>query len=354
MDFTYKYTEGQKSFRREVRSWLETHLPQELPDSSGPPVLNQTGWGVCASLREKLGAKGWLAPQEPMEQGGQGMDPTNAAVLLEELEARGLGWLLEETAGALRAIGRCDAQDGLESLATAIANGRIGCWRSQIDSLDDLDPGDWGIQVTRDADDWILDGEGLFLGRDPAPGYLWTLAVHDPGDHPEHAFSAFLIPPNLEGISIHEVRRMSPGQAHRICFDQVRVPPHCLVGQEKDGWDLSRSAFLAPPIMVPPQVQDRPLDDLLDYAKTTTVQGVSIVAEPVRQQLLMEAYINRGIQRLFQMRDAWMRSTGAALTYQAAQTRLWERRSALRLSDITRGSHGGICSVGPSGRQSAQ
>jgi hypothetical protein len=104
------------------------------------------------------------------------------------------------------------------------------------------------------------------------------------------------------------------------------------VDQAKEGWFLTQSAFLTPPL----PVRDRPLDDLLDYARTTTVQGVSIAAEPVRQQLLMEAYINSGIQRLFRMRDAWMRSTGAALTYHAAQTRLSEQRSALRLSEITR------------------
>ena len=332
MDFTYKYTDGQQSFRREVRSWLETHLPQELQDSSGQPVLDQIGWGECAALRKKLGAKGWLAPKEPMELGGEGLDPANALVLFEELDARGLGWLTEEAAGVLQAMGRRNNQGDRESPATAIANGRVGCWRSQIHSLYDLDPGDWGIQITRDADDCILDGEGIFQGRDPAPGYLWTLAVHDPGGHPEQAFSAFLIPPNLDGISIHPVRRMSPYQVHRICFDQVRVPPHCLVDQAKEGWFLTQSAFLTPPL----PVRDRPLDDLLDYARTTTVQGVSIAAEPVRQQLLMEAYINRGIQRLFRMRDAWMRSTGAALTYHAAQTRLSEQRSALRLSEITR------------------
>ena len=332
MDFTYKCTDGQQSFRREVRSWLETHLPQELQDSSGQPVLDQIGWGECAALRKKLGAKGWLAPKEPMELGGEGLDPANALVLFEELDARGLGWLTEEAAGVLQAMGRRNNQGDRESPATAIANGRVGCWRSQIHSLDDLDPGDWGIQITRDADDCILDGEGIFQGRDPAPGYLWTLAVHDPGGHPEQAFSALLIPPNLDGISIHPVRRMSPYQVHRICFDQVRVPPHCLVDQAKEGWFLTQSAFLTPPL----PVRDRPLDDLLDYARTTTVQGVSIAAEPVRQQLLMEAYINRGIQRLFRMRDAWMRSTGAALTYHAAQTRLSEQRSALRLSEITR------------------
>jgi len=336
VDFTYKYTDRQQRFRSEVQTWLEANLPDEVQDSSGQPVLDQTSWGLCAALREKLGAKDWLASQEPLERVGEGLDPADATVLFEELDARGLGWLLEETAGALRAIARCDAQGDRESLATAIANGRIGCWRSQIDSIDDLDPGDWGIQVTRDADDRILDGEGIFQGREPAPGYLWTLAVHDPEGHPEQAFSAFLIPPHLDGISIHPVRRISPDPAHRICFDQVRVPPHCLVGQEKDGWDLARSTFLIPSATADPPVQDQPLDNLLDHARTTTVQGVSIDAEPVRQQLLMEAYINRGIQRLFRMRDTWMRSTGTALTYHAAQTRLWEQRSALRLSEITR------------------
>ena len=336
MDFSHTYTESQQSFRRQVRSWLGTHLPQEMQGPSSLPVMEQADWDKCAALREKLGAKGWLAPQEPTERGGEDMDPAEAAVLSEELEARRLGWLWEETTGLLRAIGGTDSQRSRENLATAIAGGRIGCWRSQISDLDDLDPSNWGIQVTRDADDWILDGEGLFMGRDPAPGYLWALAIHDPEDHPGQAFSAFLITPNLDGISIHLVRRMSPDPAHRIRFDQVRVPPHCLVGEEKEGWDLARSAFLVPPETVPPPIQDRPMDELLDYARSSTVQGVPIIAEPVRQQLLMEAYINSGIQRLFRMRDAWMRSSGAVLTYHTAQTRLWERRSALRLSEITR------------------
>ena len=336
MDFTYKYTEDQQHFRREVRCWLKTHLPEDLQDPSGSLMLNSAGWETCAALRERLGAKGWLAPQEPLNRGGQCMNPADTTVLFEELEVRGLGWLWEETDDILRAIGRFEAQCDGEKPATAIAGGRIGIWRSQVDPLDALDPSIGGVQVTRDADDWILDGEGLFIGRDPAPGYLWTLAVHDFGGHPEQALSAFLIPLHLDGISIHPVRRVSPQPVHRVCFDQVRVPPHYLVGREKEGWHLARSAFLSPPITVQTPAQDTLLDDLLDHAKTTTVQGVSIAAEPNRQQLLMEAYINSGIQRLFRMRDIWMRSTGAALPYHTAQTRLWERRSALRLSEITR------------------
>ena len=50
----------------------------------------------------------------------------------------------------------------------------------------------------------------------------------------------------------------------------------------------------------------------------------------------MEAYIESKINRLFRMRDSWMRSTGQSLDYHAAQTALRETRAALRLSEITR------------------
>jgi hypothetical protein len=50
----------------------------------------------------------------------------------------------------------------------------------------------------------------------------------------------------------------------------------------------------------------------------------------------MEAYINGRIKRLFQMRDAWLRSSGQTLTYHTAQTRAWEQRTAQRFSEIAR------------------
>ena len=71
MDFTYKYTDAQQRFRGDVQSWLETHLPHEVQDTSGQPLLDQIDCNAYASLREKLGAKGWLAPQEPVERGGR-------------------------------------------------------------------------------------------------------------------------------------------------------------------------------------------------------------------------------------------------------------------------------------------
>ena len=61
-----------------------------------------------------------------------------------------------------------------------------------------------------------------------------------------------------------------------------------------------------------------------------------LLDHPVLQQLLMEAHIESRINQLFRMRDAWMRSTGQDMTYQAAQTALLESRAARRLSEISR------------------
>ena len=63
---------------------------------------------------------------------------------------------------------------------------------------------------------------------------------------------------------------------------------------------------------------------------------MALSREPFLQQLLMEAYVTSQITRLFRTRNAWLATTGQQLTYHMAQTTLWEKQAALRLSQITR------------------
>ena len=103
-----------------------------------------------------------------------------------------------------------------------------------------------------------------------------------------------------------------------------------------DGWLLTRSSLLEEPATRHPRLQEPEVEALLQFAKENCWEGVALLDHPVLQQLLMEAYIESRINRLFRMRDSWMRSTGQSLDYHAAQTALLETRAALRLSEITR------------------
>ena len=119
-------------------------------------------------------------------------------------------------------------------------------------------------------------------------------------------------------------------------FHQVRVPRDCLVGQEGDGWDLAISSLMGSAQAGKLPMPDPELEGLIRYARETTYEGAPLSQEPVRQLLLMDAYINSRVTRLFRMRNAWMRAAGQEMTYQDAQAALWEQKATVRLAEITR------------------
>ena len=329
MDFRYHYSDDQERSRREVRSLLDRHLSGV---SSTPPDVPAS----ADSLISLLGQRDWLDAS---------LDSECRVVLLQELERVGLRQTFQQAAGLLNAVDSHGSADQRGMLLSAIASGQLVCWMPSPSSEGAVDPTRTPVETLRDGDDYILDGSDLFCGPtagaeaaeglNVSPDFLWVQAVSGP-EGPSPVVSVFLIPAALDGVSVSMPRRLNTGADWLITFDNVRVPPHCLLGNEDDGWmlgSLLRSEELEP---LPPLPEDEGLARLLDYARETRHEGESLSDEPNYQQLLMEACINSRLSTLFRTRDAWMKETGQELTYHDAQTRELERRTASRMAEIAR------------------
>ena len=242
MDFEYHYTEEQERFRQEVRAWLDANLPQDMERPGEPRGLDRAAWEQRKYFRRKLGEKGWLAPTGPEEWGGGGLSLDHALILREELGGRGLRWFLEEQSASLRAVlQQRGTQEQKRGYLFAISRGQATIWSLSREPGAEPDAGNLGIQARRDGDDHILNGSELFAGQGMGPDYLWTLALTDP-DAPSHqATATFLVPAGLKGISIQTPNSLLPGEAHRVTFDNVVVPPRSLLGEEGEGWSLMQA-----------------------------------------------------------------------------------------------------------------
>ncbi len=336
MDFEYHYTEEQERFRQVVRAWLDANLSQEVKWAGEPQGLDRATWEQRKAFRCKLGEKGWLAPTGLAEWGGGDLSVDHALVLREELGSRGLRWFLEEQSASLRAVlQQRGTQEQKRGYLSAVSRGQATIWRLSREPGAELDAGNLGVQALRDGDDHILNGAEVFAGQGLGPDYLWTLALTDP-DAPSHqATATFLVPAGLKGIRIQTPNSLLLGEAHRVTFDNVVVPPRCLLGEEGEGWLLMQAAPAEVVAEYPP-AEDQELADLFQYARETAQDGVTLIQEPFLQQLLVEAYIDSQLTRLLRTRNAWMASTGRQLTYHPAQAALMEKRAALRLSRLIR------------------
>ena len=337
MDFKYHYTEEQEQFRRGVSAWLDANLPEDIKRSGEFAVQDPALWEQCEVLRRRLGEKGWLAPTDPEEWGGGALTTDHALVLHEELDSRRLLWLLEGGIPALRsALHQLGTDEQKKTYLPLISRGQANLWHTAMEPRAGLDTSNIGVQAFRDGDDYVLNGENAFVGHGLWPHYLWTLALTDPEASPDLSTATFLVPGNLDGIRIQTSRDLVPGQTHQVNFDNVWVPAHCLLGDESDGWSAMQATMPADPMMEYPPTHDQEVTDLFQYAQETVRNGVTLSKEPFLQQLLVEAYINSQINRLFRTRNAWMANSGQKLTYHTAQAALWEKHAAMRLSRIVR------------------
>ena len=361
MDFSYEYTSEQQAFRAEVSDWLDRNAPLDanaLLDSAD-------GRSDLRTLALRLGVKGWLAASETRSDGGAGLSTDLTVVLLEELNRRGLLFIVKDEAQALRTALVQWRPPGHDSdLTLSLASGRRAVWRHQIAVSTQavgpptVDPDSVGVTATPDADGYILNGAGLFTGLAPHPDVLWTVTLLQPatpspstgesrgeGETTVHSHSSLLTPlsalsllidASTKGISYHATRPLTPAAPRPVHFDNVWVLRTDSLGPEGEGHNVIRTRVTFDPRADLPSWVETETGALLEYARATESDGRPLSADPIRAQILVEAYIASQVSRLLRMRSQWLEQNGEDPAQANAIASLWRRATASALSDAVR------------------
>ena len=338
MDFSYHYTSEQQDFRCAVSGWLNKNAPADADALHDSPE----GVAALARLSREVGGLGWLAPSESVENGGAGLSADLTVVVLEELNRRGLLWLVQGEGQALRAALVGWGTEGQRTgLVRALSRGERVVWRHEVsvsrgpDGLAVLDPDSVGLVATPDADGYIVNGSGMFRGLGDAPDILWVVALVESEDA-ESLPVCLVVDGALEGVALRSSRRLSGIAARPVRFDDVWVLRTDALGPEGDGHRVvSTQVSLDPNADLPGWVETE-TDALLDYARRTESGGRPLGADPIRARILVEAYIASRVSRLLRMRAGWERSRDGEVERADGLASLWRRAAGSELSDAAR------------------
>ena len=100
------------------------------------------------------------------------------------------------------------------------------------------------MPAIRDGDEYVINGQKIFVGSDNGADRIWMIVCTDPkGDRHEN-LSWFMIDAKLPGITVQPMELMGTGGEggtdsgvkNTVFFDDVRVPAFALVGGENQGW----------------------------------------------------------------------------------------------------------------------
>jgi len=234
------FTEEQQAFRREVREWLEAHVPPK------PLETFDTAEGFEQHREwEKTLAKGnWGMVTWPKEYGGRGCN------LIE--------WLIfEEEYYRIRAPLRVN-QNGIFLLGPTLMEygtpEQKARYLTKMASGEEMWAQGWSepgagsdmaairAKATRDGDEYVLSGQKIWSTRAVFADWVFCIFRTNPESSRHHGLSFVFVPLNTPGVTVRPIPQLDglPGFAE-IFFDDARVPVSNRLGDEGQGWHIAMS-----------------------------------------------------------------------------------------------------------------
>ncbi len=343
MDFEPTYTPEQEEFRAEVSAWLKEHVPSGMEHPADSADLTWEQYQLRRELGRKLGDKGWLWPAAPAEYGGGGLDVDSTVVIEEEIDSFGLSLPpYYDSGGRLggNSILVWGTEEQKHAFLPPIFTGRVRTWQLLSEPEAGSDLANVKTQAIRDGDEYVLNGQKIFVGSDHGCDYMWTITVTDPEAKRHENLGWFMVPTHLPGITIQPMDLLisggesgaGSGVKQTVYFDNVRVPAFNLIGGENQGWKVATTHLELEHGTGGRIGRNWLVDRLFDHCRTTERRGEPMANDPDVRDRLIDVYVEAEIVRLLNLRNYWMRHSGANITYEGPQASYMRKTSGLRMS----------------------
>jgi alkylation response protein AidB-like acyl-CoA dehydrogenase len=358
MDFSLEYTKEQEEFAKEVQAWIGENVPKDLVRSRDSITLSYEQWQKRRELGRKLGEKGWLYPGHPREYGGGGLDADHSFVLYKEIAEAYLGLppYYSNTLG-VPAILRGGSEEQKTRFLPPVFKGGGISWQLFTEpeaGTDEANQQTNALRPVRDKDHFIVNGQKIFVGcthYSLEELQLWLLTRSDP-DGPRHRnLATFFIPATLPGITIRPLDLFppstfsgvsgraplsSPGVKNVVFFDDVRIHESYLIGGETEGWRMANLTLEVEHGGGGGEGAGREVEGsfiaerFLAQCKSNPNIVKRLEENPQLLDRLANIYVGAQIERLFSMRNAWLRLSGGRVAYAGPQRILYAKMFGTR------------------------
>ena len=236
-----------QAFADEVRRWLDSHLVGEFAEYRGVGGPDDSAaWDVRLRWEKELSAGGWLGLTWPQEYGGRGATLAQA-IIFEYLYARAeapyrVGVQGQDLFGpTLLMFGT--AEQKARFLPKILAAEEFwGQGFSEPDAGSDL--ASVRTQARRDGDEWVIDGQKIWMTFGASADWLYVLCRTDPGSSRHRGLSLLLVPARQPGVQIRPITNMlGAGEFCEVFFTGARTRADLVVGAPGDGWKVAMAAL---------------------------------------------------------------------------------------------------------------
>jgi acyl-CoA dehydrogenase len=304
--------------------WMRGFVREEIwPIETIADGLDQSALDrIYAPLQQRVKERGLWAAHLPPDLGGQGFGQVKLGLMHE---------ILGTSMYAPNAFG-CQAPDSGNSEILAIAGTPeqkerwlhpllAGELKSAFSMTEPERPGSDPTQLraraVRDGDGWVLNGHKWFTTNGSIADFLIVMAVSDPEAEPHRRASMFIVPADTRGVTIvrdvptmeHPEDRFGVLGGHsEILYEDVRLGPEALLGEEGDGFVISQQRLIPGRIhhcMRWLGVARRAFDMLCERSLYRPVRGGLLRDKQTIQNWIADSAAEMQAARLLTLHAAW-------------------------------------------------
>jgi alkylation response protein AidB-like acyl-CoA dehydrogenase len=325
MDF--QLTETQQQLQREVIAYLERHV---TPALEAELLVQQEGGGPdthphYSQFIRQLGRDGWLGLAWPKRYGGQERDAIDQYIFFDTVAGY---YRVPIPFLAINAIGstimRAGTEEQKDRFLPPLLRGELNIAVGYTEPGAGSDLASLKTKAVRDGDDYVISGQKVFTSLAHFCDYIWLAVRTDPAARKHKGISILMVDTRLPGVTISPLRTMGGFRTNVTFYDNVRVPKSCLIGEENKGWGYINSQLAMERIgLVPHSRMRRVLEEMIAWAKSTTIDGRRVFDEPWVRERLADLTARTEVLRLFNFRAASQIAQGIEPFAEAAMTKVY-------------------------------
>ncbi len=284
MDF--RFSEEEEAFRGEVRQFIAENMTDEIRSHWLGGLLDTP---ARRDFVTKMADRGWLSMGFPAEYGGTRQTVPLAQYIMNQELHRAEAPIVGKNLGVIvNTILRHGNEPMKREFIPRIFRNEIQWAIAYSEPEAGSDLANMRASAVLDGDEYVINGSKRFITSAHFGDYMWTGVRTDPNAQPKHkGISLIIIDATLPGITVTPTWTIIGERTNDVFFDDVRVPKEYLVGEVNKGWyyiseALTYERFAMTSII--PTV--RKLDRLVEYVRTTEVDGEPLANDPVVRRMV--------------------------------------------------------------------
>ena len=234
------FSDADLAFRDEVRAFIGDNLPPEIKTKVERGLFLEREDFV--TWQKILHAKGWAAPNWPVEYGGPDWTPTQRYIFDEELARGSTPWIipfgLQMVAPVIYSFGSDDQK--ARFLPRILASDDWWCQGySEPGSGSDL--ASLKTSAVADGAHYLVNGHKIWTTMAHWSDWMFCLVRTDSSGKKQEGISFLLIDMTSPGITVRPIITMDLGHhVNEVFLDEVRVPADNLIGTQGKGWTYAK------------------------------------------------------------------------------------------------------------------